>query len=137
MEAAVAVMEPEMEAEPAQEPKTEAAVAVEQTLALVEEPMMPIRKARQVAAELISVLRTMLLAEMTVEAEQALALVEEPMMPIRKAQQVEAEPALALVEEPMMPIRKVQQVTAVNPTEVLAARPQRMAPILHRHLPER
>ena len=31
MEAAVAVMEPEMEAEPAQEPKTEAAVAVEQT----------------------------------------------------------------------------------------------------------
>ena len=50
---------------------------------------------------------------------------------------VAVEPALALVEEPMMPIRKVQQVTAVNPTEVLAARPQRMAPILHRHLPER
>ena len=94
-------------------------MAVEQALTLVEEPMMPIRKARQV------------------EAEPALALVEEPMMPIRKAQQVVAEPALALVEEPMMLIRKAQQVTAVNPTEVLVARPQRMAPILHRHLPEK
>ena len=86
-----------MEAEPAQEPKTEAAVAV----------------------------------------EQALALMEEPMMPIRKTQQVVAEPALALVEEPMMLIRKAQQVTAVNLMEVLAARPQRMAPIPHRHLLEK
>ena len=57
-------------------------------MALVEETMMPIRKARQVAAK------------------QALALVEETMMPIRKARQVAAELALALVEEPMMPIRK-------------------------------
>ena len=112
-------------------------MAVEQTLALVEEPMMPIRKARQVAAELISVLRTMLLAEMTVEAEPAMALVAKPMMPIRKTQQVVAEPALALVEEPMMLIRKAQQVTAVNLMEVLAARPQRMAPIHHRHLLEK
>ena len=90
-------------------------VAAELVLALVEEPMMPIRKARQVAAELISVLRTMLLAEMTVEAE----------------------PAMALVAEPMMPIRKTRQVTTVNPTEVLVARPQRMTPIPHRHLPEK
>ena len=56
---------------------------------------------------------TMLLAEMTVEAEPA---------------QV-TEPAQALVAKPMMPIRKTQQVTA--------ARPQRMALILHRHLLER
>ena len=61
------------------------------------------------------------MAEPAVEAE----LTQEPAAEAA----VKAEPTQALVAKPMMPIRKTQQVTA--------ARPQRMALILHRHLLER
>ena len=72
------------------------------------------------------------------------------MMPIRKAQQVVAEPAQESAAEPTVeagpaqepkaeaePAQEPTVEAAVNPTEVLAARPQRMTPIPHRHLPEK